>query len=273
MFSRRKLLIGGGVVVALAVVLSAAAVIWYARSSDDAPERVSLSEAVSSVGGAPQTTAPATTAPTTSAPATSDASPTSPPAAAPAAAPSVAQPEDLAGTWALAPNSESFVGYRVKEELARIGSATAVGRTNAITATLQFDGSAIRDVRVTADLRTLRSDNNLRDGQLRTQALETNRFPAATFVLAEPIRLEAVPAEGVPVDATAVGDLTLHGVTRRVSIDLQGQRTRGLVVVVGSLEIRFADYGIAPPRAASVLSVEDRGILELQLVFQRQSQS
>jgi polyisoprenoid-binding protein YceI len=263
MFSRKRVLLGGGISVALAVILTGAAVIWYTRASDDAPDRVSLTDAVSSIGGTDATTTPATSA----------AAPASSPADAPVAAPAGAQQEDLAGTWLLAPNSDSFVGYRVKEELARIGAATAVGRTKEITATLQFDGAAITDVRVTADLRALRSDSNLRDGQLRTQALETNRFPTATFVLVEPIRLDAVPAEGVPVDATAVGDLTLHGVTRRVSIDLQGQRTRGFVVVVGSLEIRFADFGIAPPRAASVLSVEDRGILELQLVFQRQSQS
>ena len=263
MRTRKKFLLGGGILAAVALLLTGAAVVWYTRLSDDAPERVSLTDAVSSVGGAGATAAAGTSA----------ASPSPSPAEAPAGAAPGAEQDGLAGTWVLAPNSDSFVGYRVREELARIGATTAVGRTKEITATLEFDGLAITDVRVTADLRTLRSDNNLRDGQLRTQALETNRFPTASFVLAEPIRLGAVPAEGVTMEATAVGDLTLHGVTRRVSIDLQGQRNQGFVVIVGSLEIRFADFGIAPPRAASVLSVEDRGVMELQLVFQRQSQS
>jgi hypothetical protein len=43
----------------------------------------------------------------------------------------------------------------------------------------------------------------------------------------------------------------------------------GQVVVVGSTEIVFADYQIAQPTAASVLSVEDHGVIELQLVFSR----
>ena len=34
-------------------------------------------------------------------------------------------------------------------------------------------------------------------------------------------------------------------------------------------EIEFADYGIDRPTAPLVLSVEDRGVMELQLVFRR----
>jgi polyisoprenoid-binding protein YceI len=127
-------------------------------------------------------------------------------------------------------------------------------------------------VNVQADLTSLQSDEPLRDGQLRRQALRTDEYPTATFALTQPIALDAVPEEGVPVKATAVGNLTLHGVTRPISIDVQGQRTNGLVVVVGSLTIDFADYGITPPRAPAVLSVEDRGVMELQLIFQKADQ-
>ena len=243
MFTRKQKLIGGALAVA-ALAVVAATVVWFTVLSHDAPARVSLSGALGSVETA------------------------QPPAAGAPAAP---QARDVAGTWVLAANGESFVGYRVKEELARVGATTAVGRTKNLTATLEFDGRAITDVQVTADLTTLQSDQPLRDRALRMQALETDRFPTATFKLTRPIELDGVPEENVPVTATAVGDLSLHGVTRRVSIDLQGQRTNGQVVVVGSLDIRFADYGIAQPRAPSVVSVEDHGTLELQLVFQRAS--
>ena len=77
-----------------------------------------------------------------------------------------------------------------------------------------------------------------------------------------------MPAEGEQISVTAVGDFTLHGVTRRVEIPLEGQLTDGLVVVVGSLEIEFADYDIVAPTAPIVVSVEDRGIMEFQLVFE-----
>ena len=43
----------------------------------------------------------------------------------------------------------------------------------------------------------------------------------------------------------------------------------GVIVVVGSTEIVFADYDVEAPSAVIVLSVEDRGQVELQLFFTR----
>ena len=37
--------------------------------------------------------------------------------------------------------------------------------------------------------------------------------------------------------------------------------------MVGSTPILFADYNIAKPQAQAVLGVEDKGIMEFQLVF------
>ena len=49
---------------------------------------------------------------------------------------------------------------------------------------------------------------------------------------------------------------------------MQGQLTDGFVVIVGSLEIQFADYDIDEPNSGLVLSVEDHGVVEFQLVFE-----
>lgn len=266
--SRRKLVVGGGLLALLLVGAVTAGIVWYTVLQDDPPAEVTLSEAVASLNAA-QSATPAPAQPTPAAAGASAAG--APPAPAGPAAAEPPRQDNLTGRWVLAPSSESFVGYRVKEELTRIGSATAVGRTRALTATLDFDGSAITGVQVTADLTRLQSDQSLRDGQLRTQALETNRFPTATFTLTQPIPIGNLPAEGTPVQAIATGDLTIHGVTRSVQIPLQGQRQSGFVVVVGSLEVQFADYNIAAPRAPSVVSVENRAVIELQLVFQQSS--
>ena len=192
-----------------------------------------------------------------------------PPAATPAAEAASTRPEgELTGVWTLSDRGESFAGYRVREELATIGATTAVGRSSAISASLQFDGSAITAVNVEVDMTQLRSDQSRRDGALRQQAIETNTYPTSSFALTEPIPLDGVPAEGETISVTAVGDLTLHGVTRQVEIPLEGQLTDGLVVVIASIEIVFADYDIEKPRAGIVISVEDRGIMEFQLVFE-----
>ena len=165
--------------------------------------------------------------------------------------------------------TESFVGYRVQEQLATVGAATAVGRTSDVTGTMTIDGTTITAVDVTADLTTLQSDEANRDRQLQRQGLETATFPTATFTLTQPIELDAVPADGEVVDATATGDLTLHGVTQSVEIPLQARIDGGVITVAGMLPIQFADYDIAQPQGMIVLSVEDHGDLELQLHFVR----
>ncbi len=176
---------------------------------------------------------------------------------------------ELAGTWMLSARGESFVGYRIGEELANIGTTTAVGRTSDIVATLAFDGAAITSVTIEADLRTLKSDESFRDGALRTRGLESDTYPFATFILTEPIVIDALPVGEATLDVTVLGTLDLHGVTNPVSIALAGQYVDGLVVVVGSTEIALADYDIEKPTGFRVLSIEDVGIMEFQLVLER----
>jgi polyisoprenoid-binding protein YceI len=181
---------------------------------------------------------------------------------------------DLTGTWTVdgsigsfADFTGSFVGYRVQEELANVGAATAVGRTPDVSGTLVVDGTTITSVGIEADLTTLQSDKDMRDGQLRRQGIETDTYPTASFALTEPIALDALPAEGETISVTATGDLTLHGVTRSVQVPLEARLSDGVVTVVGSLEIVFADYGIPTPQSMMVLSIADQGVMELQLQF------
>ncbi|MCY3558857.1 MAG: YceI family protein [Chloroflexi bacterium] len=176
---------------------------------------------------------------------------------------------DLAGSWIISERGESFVGYRIGEEIADIGTTTAVGRTGQIEASLEFDGAVITSVVITADLRTLRSDQSFRDGALRTRGIESDTYPFATFTLAEPIPIGALPTEEESLSVTVQGTLDLHGVTNPVSIALSGQFVDGLVVVVGSTEIALADYNIEKPTTARVFSIDDVGIMEFQLVFER----
>jgi polyisoprenoid-binding protein YceI len=185
-----------------------------------------------------------------------------------------AAPGGLDGTWTIDPSvgsfadfSGSFVGYRVRETLADIGAQEAVGRTPDVTGSLVLEGSTITAVEITADLTTLESDDSRRDGQLERQGIQTGRFPSATFSLTSPIDLGAEPVDGRVIEVTASGDLTLHGVTRSVDVPLQAVLSGGVVTVSGSIDIAFADYDIERPSSFLVLSIEDHGVMELQLHF------
>ena len=271
--TRKRILIGAGVL-AVAVIAVAIFLLWWLLIRDDSPPPVSLRGAVSSQqdGRTPEATATPGPSPAAATATATAAATATPRAVATTASGGEAEAEDasLEGAWTLAPGEESFVGYRVEEELATIGYKEAVGRTPTIEATITIAGGQLTGVTVTADLRDLGSDDSRRDGALRRQALESDAFPTATFELSEPVAVPDGLAQGEAISLLANGALTLHGVTQPVTIPITAElRGGGLMVVVGSIPILFADYGIAQPRAPILVSIEDNGVMELQLFLER----
>jgi polyisoprenoid-binding protein YceI len=234
----KKLVIGGGVAL---VALIAVGVWWFLR--DDSPPAVSLDAAVGNVGSA-------------------DSAPSA---------------DGVAGNWSVdtsvgefsfEDSTGTFVGFRVSEELSGIGSTTAVGRTPAVTGTMTIDGTKLTSADIEADMTALTTNNSRRDGPARN-ALGTSQFPTASFVLTSPVDLGDAATTGAKTAVTASGDLTVHGVTKSVEIPLEAQLTGNTIVVVGSLDVLFSDFGVAAPTAPIVLSVDDHGQMELQLFFSR----
>lgn len=251
-----KLILGLGGLVAIVVVAGAG---WFFFLREDAPEEVSLDSALQSLNTPASGTTPGTGGTTAA-----GASPTSV-----ATNTTASQASDVNGTWVPDTTQQTFLGYRVVEELARIGTTTAVGRTSAITGRVMIADDTVTAATITADLTKLASDSSQRDGQLRNQAIETSKFPTATFELTESIDLPAGFANGEALKTTLKGNLTLHGVTKAVEIPAEGKIQNGLLVVVGSTTILFADYNINKPSGASVLSIEDKGVLEIQLILKK----
>jgi polyisoprenoid-binding protein YceI len=263
------------IVLALVVLASALAVggvVWFLR--DDAPPEVSLEGALA---GVTTTLVPADTA-TTAAPDTATTAGASGTTAREQTATSGEPPAGVDGVWSVDTSigefdfqaaTGSFVGFRVAEELQGIGSTEAVGRTPAVTGTIEIEGGRLLAAFVEADLTRLVTDDSRRDSRARG-ALETDQFPTATFVLTEPVDLGDAADSGGPLTGTAVGELTVHGVTRPVEVELEAQRSGDVIAVVGRTPVVFADYGVSVPSAPIVVSAADNGLVELQLLFTRQ---
>jgi len=174
------------------------------------------------------------------------------------------------GTWTVETGPEVFVGYRVQELFAgETLKKDAVGRTPVVTGTIMVAGSTVGSGSVTADLTRLASDQSRRDDAIRTRGLETNEFPKATFTITEPIDLGERPVVGKQYTVTARGDLTLHGVTRPVDVEVDARWNGDTIDVAGRAPIVLADYGIEPPDVLGRLEVDDRGVMEFQLTFAR----
>jgi polyisoprenoid-binding protein YceI len=171
---------------------------------------------------------------------------------------SVGNFDDFSGTWA---------GYRFDEELASVGAQTAVGRTPGVTGEMTLSEDQVTAVDVEVDMTALQSDQDRRDQAIKSRGLETERFPTGSFTLTEPVDLPDGVETGERVQATATGDLTLHGVTQEVTVDLEAELTGDRAVVVGSSPVALADFDIEPPTNAAVLSVAGEGEFEFQVFF------
>ena len=144
----------------------------------------------------------------------------------------------------------------------------AAGRTNAVTGDLTIAGTSVNTATFTVDMATVTSDSGQRDGQFRGRIMQTSQFPTSTFELTQPIQLGSVPANLVQVPITATGKLTLHGVTKDVTVDLQARLNGANLEVNGTIPIAFADYNISNPSGGPA-QVGDNGEIELLLVFQK----
>ena len=171
----------------------------------------------------------------------------------------------ITGTWLA--TSESTVGYRVKEVLGGVDTE-GVGRTNQVNGSLTIQDTTLLSTVFEIDVASIKSDSSKRDSQFSGNIMDTATYPTATFRLLTPIELGSIPADDQNITATAQGELTMHGVTQQVSFDVTAKIANGIIGVLGSIDITFADYGIANPSNAFV-TTGDTGLLEFVLAFQK----
>lgn len=237
-------------VTAAVVVLLGAGVWWFLR--DDAPEEVDLATATAGVTDGADSSSTGQSDDGAASDSTFDG--------------------DITGSWTVDTETGdfdyetatgTFAGFRIAEELSGIGSTTAVGRTGDVSGTMDIDGETVTAATFDIDLSTVTTDDSRRDDKVQ-DALAT---PTATFTLTEPIELGTGAANGEAVSVTASGEMTINGVTNAVEFPLEAQLVDGTVVVVGSLDIAFSDYDVEVPSSPIVLSVDDNGTLEMQLLL------
>jgi polyisoprenoid-binding protein YceI len=168
------------------------------------------------------------------------------------------------GTWKV--SRESVVQYRVKETLFG-ASNEATGKTSQVAGSITLSGTTVGDGSFTVDMNSVSSDKAQRDGQFRGRIMNTSQFPTATFKLTSPIALSSVDVDK-QITATATGNLTLHGVTKKVTFDVVAKRVTGQIRANGSIPVRFSDYSIDNPSGGPA-RVGNDGTLEFTLVFIR----
>lgn len=172
--------------------------------------------------------------------------------------------------WTVSDKSKATV--RVREQLAALSfpsDAVLVATGAKGGCQLNDDGTFSSDSKITFNVDSLTSDSSLRDGFVKMTVLGTRQFPTATFVPSKVTGLTLpLPTSGT-FTFTLGGKLTIHGVDKDVTFDVQATRTGGDLTATATLNptVKFGDFGMPVPAAPGrVLSVVDEIKLVIDLV-------
>jgi polyisoprenoid-binding protein YceI len=166
------------------------------------------------------------------------------------------------GKWVIGAGSQA--GYRVQEVLGGQNN-TAVGRSSHVTGSLQITGTTVASATFSVDLRTVVSDQSQRDDQFNGRIMNTAQFPTATFTLTKPISLGSFPKLNQTISVSAAGTLTMHGVTKPVTVSMQARDNSFALTIVGSIPVVFASWDIANPSFGSFVKTQNHGLVEFSL--------
>lgn len=122
---------------------------------------------------------------------------------------------------------------------------------------LTFDATALR---VTGTGEPEKDVPKVQEAMVGPKVLDVGRFPEISFRSRAVSGREASP--GV-YELQVTGDLTLHGVTRPLTLPVRVERTDKLVAS-GRTEVRQSDHGIKPLSVGGVVNVRDRVEVEFR---------
>ena len=185
-----------------------------------------------------------------------------------APAPDPAKPQNLAVT------DGTRARYKVQEQLAGINfPSEAVGTTESVTGTIIVnpDGTIAPQSKLLIDLRTLTSDQSMRDGYVRSRTLETDKFPMLELVPKRGVGLPApLPAGGqAQAGFQLVTDMTVHGVKKEVTWNVVATFGNDLVAGRATTTVDFATFNMTKPTLARLVSVDDKIQLEIEFKCKR----
>ncbi|MFC7451063.1 YceI family protein [Rhodococcus daqingensis] len=193
-------------------------------------------------------------------------------APAPSVSTSGAEPAtgDVNGRWVVhagTPPNETAAGYTVHEIL-NGASVTVVGSTGEVSGSATVEADKLTAGEITVQVASVTTDDSRRDRQFAGNVMSTNEFPTATFALSGPVDLSGLPVDGTTGTVTATGTLTIKGVARPVTVDVEVLRSGDSLVASSSIPVTWTDFGVQPPSLGFV-TVDGSGTVDFLVSLRR----
>jgi polyisoprenoid-binding protein YceI len=181
------------------------------------------------------------------------------------AAPLLAQAPAGPNTWTVDTNHSS-AGFSVRHLMV----STVRGTLGPIKGTIEYDGKSVDSLKadITIDVSGINTGSEARDKDLKSAdgLFEIAKYPTVTF------KSKKATASG-PGAFKLVGDLTIHGVTKEVTLDVEGPSpplTQGPLLRAGAsaaATINRRDFGLSYNRvveSAPVVSDEVKITIDVE---------
>ena len=190
---------------------------------------------------------------------TSEPEPASEPESPATEAPGPGRSQEAGTGFVIGEGSEAT--FTVNEKLAWLDLPNdAVMRTKGISGTIYLDG---RPSVIELDLHSMTSDSERRDGYVRNRMFPDDR--TATFTVTSLGDLPDPLPEGEEISREVQGELSIKGVAKPITFQVQARRDPGKLFVLGRTTFTWQDLEIPPPNIPGRIQVKDEVQVEALL--------
>jgi polyisoprenoid-binding protein YceI len=170
--------------------------------------------------------------------------------------------------------STSAVNAQTLKINAQSSTMTILGTTNVhnfqskvtqISGDLVITGKKIQSLKVEVPVKSIKSNEKLMDKKTY-EAFDAEKHPTITFQLIDAVIQKATAED---IDVVVTGNLTMAGVTKKVSFNTTGKTLKaGTFQFTGSVALKMTDFKMKPPTAMlGMMKVGDAITLKFSIVL------
>ena len=170
--------------------------------------------------------------------------------------------------------STSAVNAQTLKINAQSSTMTILGTTNVhnfqskvtqMSGDLVISGKKVQSLKVDVPVKSIKSNEKLMDTKTY-EAFNAEKNPTITFQLIDAVIQKATAED---IDVTLTGNLTMAGVTKKISFNTTGKALKaGTFQFTGSVALKMTDFKMKPPTAMlGMMKVGDAITLKFSIVL------
>tara|TARA_R110001592_G_scaffold5353_5_gene29492 strand:- start:1478 stop:2053 length:576 start_codon:yes stop_codon:yes gene_type:complete len=140
-----------------------------------------------------------------------------------------------------------------------------VEKTSSELVVNNLEDANIETLNVKVQVLSIKSGKSIMD-KLTYKALKADEHPTITFIFKKG---EIVKEDARFMDIKLIGDLSIAGVTKNVSVITKINKSGKTIILKGVHKLKMTDFGISPPKALlGTIKTGDEITIEFNLIFE-----